>query len=336
MKIYFFNVEEWEKGYLSSHVSDLDPVFVHEALSEENVDAYSDADVVSVFVNSQVSAKVLEKLPNLKMIATRSTGFDHVDLEKATEKGVVVSNVPFYGENTVAEMAFALILTLARKICRSYNRVKRYEFGFDELMGFDLKGKTLGLIGMGHIGQYAAKMGNGFSMNVIASDPHKDKELAEKIGFTYTESLEDLLQKSDVISMHAPYNEHTHHLINMENVKKIKKGAILVNTARGGLIETEALIYALDNDILFGAGLDVLEGEPEIKEEWHVITKDFDQEQLKTIVMDNTLIQRDNVIVTPHNAFNTREAIDRILETTEKNIRAFKKGMPENQVRIKK
>ncbi len=336
MKLYFFNVEEWEREYIDSRISDLNPVCVNEALSEENAGEYADAEIISVFVGSQVTDKVLEKLPNLKMIATRSTGFDHVNLAKASEKGVIVSNVPFYGENTVAEMAFALILTVARKICRSYNRVKRYEFGFDELMGFDLKGKTLGIVGMGHIGQYAAKIGNGFSMNVIASDPNQDEALAKKIGFEYAQSLEDLLQRSDVISLHAPYNEHTHHLINMGNVEQIKKGAILVNTARGGLVETEALIHALDSGILQGAGLDVLEGEPEIKEEWHVITKDFDHEQLKTIVMDNTLIQRDNVIVTPHNAFNTREAINRILETTEKNIRAFAKGTPENQVEYKK
>lgn len=336
MKLYFFDVEEWEKEYLTSHFKDLDPVLVHEPISEENAGQYEDAEIISTFLGSKFSAEVLDKLPNLKMIATRSTGFDHVDLDKAAEKGVVVSNVPFYGENTVAEMAFALILTLARKICRSYNRVKRYEFGFDELMGFDLKGKTLGLVGMGHIGQYAAKMGNGFSMNVIASDPNQDAALAKEIGFTYADSLEDMLAQSDVISLHAPYNEHTHHLINMNNVEKIKKGAILVNTARGGLVETEALIHALDNGILQGAGLDVLEGEPEIKEEWHVITKDFDQEQLKTIVMDNTLIQRDNVIVTPHNAFNTREAIDRILEETEKNIRGFKDGSPLNVVEKKK
>jgi len=332
MKIYFFDVEEWEKEFLTKNFKDLDVTLVHGSLSDANVGDYVDAEIVSTFLGSKFTSETLDKLSNLKHIATRSTGFDHVDLPKAEERGVVVSNVPFYGENTVAEMAFALILTLARKICRSYNRVKRYEFGFDELMGFDLKGKTLGLVGMGHIGQYAAKMGNGFSMNVIASDPNKDEALAKDVGFRYTNSLEDLLIQSDIISLHAPYNEHTHHLINMSNVEKIKKGAILVNTARGGLIETEALIHALDSEILVGAGLDVLEGEPEIKEEWYVITKDFDQEQLKTIVMDNTLIQRDNVIVTPHNAFNTREAVDRILETTEKNIRAFIDGEPQNIV----
>lgn len=336
MKVYFFNVEEWEKDFITSHFSDLDPVLVHESITEENANQYQDAEVISTFLGSKFTPEVLEKLPNLKMIATRSTGFDHVDLEVAKERGIVVSNVPFYGENTVAEMAFALILAVSRKIFQSFERTEDFKFGFDGLMGFDLKDKTLGIVGMGHIGQYAAQYGNGFGMKVIASDPNQDAELAKQFNFTYAESLEALLEQSDVITLHAPYNEHTHHLINMENVKKIKKGAIIVNTARGGLLETEALIWALENGVLSGAGLDVLEGEPEIKEEWEIITKEFDQEQMKHLVMNHVLVERDDVIITPHNAFNTREAIDRILQTTEKNIRAFKDGAPENVVEAKK
>lgn len=223
MKVYFFNVEEWEKDFITSHFSDLDPVLVHESITEENANQYQDAEVISTFLGSKFTPEVLEKLPNLKMIATRSTGFDHVDLEVAKERGIVVSNVPFYGENTVAEMAFALILAVSRKIFQSFERTEDFKFGFDGLMGFDLKDKTLGIVGMGHIGQYAAQYGNGFGMKVIASDPNQDAELAKQFNFTYAESLEALLEQSDVITLHAPYNEHTHHLINMENVKKIKK-----------------------------------------------------------------------------------------------------------------
>ncbi len=332
MKTYFFNVESWEKDYLGN-LADLDDVtLVHEPLTEDNASDYSDAEIISVFLGSRISPGVFDALPKLKHIATRSTGFDHIDIDKAKEKGVVVSNVPFYGENTVAEMAFALILMVSRKLYPSYLRSKDMKFNHDELMGFDLKGKTLGIVGMGHIGQYSAKYGNGFGMRVLASDPNQDPALAKKFGFEYADSLEDMLSQSDVITIHAPYNEHTHHLINMENVKKIKKGAILVNTARGGLVETEALIWALDNGILRGAGLDVLEGEPEMKEEWEKITESYDKEQLKTIIMNHALIERDDVIVTPHNAFNTREAIDRILETTQSNIRNFIDGNPENVV----
>lgn len=335
MKLYFFDVEPWEKDFLEGHFKDFSPTLIHEPLSMDNVDQAADAEVISTFLPSKFTPEILEKLPNLKHISTRSTGFDHVDLPTAESKGIVVSNVPFYGENTVAEMAFALILMVSRKLYPAYLRTKELKFDHDELMGFDLKDKTLGVVGMGHIGQYAARYGVGFGMRVLASDPNHDEALAKEIGFEYAESLEDMLEQADVITLHAPYNEHTHHLINMESVKKIKPGAILVNTARGGLVDTEALIYALDNGILIGAGLDTLEGEPELKEEWEVITKNFDAEQLKSIVMNNVLIERDDVIVTPHNAFNTKEAIGRILEVTESNIRGFVAGNPENVVKPK-
>jgi D-lactate dehydrogenase len=335
MKIYFFDVESWEKDYLTDKLQDLSPVLVHEPLTLENVSDYQDLEIVSTFLASKLAKDLLDKLPNLKLIATRSTGFDHIDLSAAQARGVAICNVPFYGENTVAEQAFALLLALSRKICQSYDRTQHLKFNHDDLTGFDLKGKTLGLVGVGHIGQYAVKMGNGFAMRVIASDPNQDVKLAEKLNFEYV-SLEELLKQADVISLHAPYNKHTHHLINRENVKLIKPGAVLINTARGGLLETEALIWALDNGILAGAGLDVLEGEPELNEEWEVITKDFATADLKMIVMNNTLIERDNVIVTPHNAFNTREAINRILDTTQQNIRAFIKGEPKNLVGVKK
>lgn len=335
MKTYFFNVEEWEKDYITEKLKDLDPIQIHESISAENAAEYQDAEIISTFLGSTFTPETIEKLPNLKLIATRSTGFDHIDLAHAAEKGIVVSNVPFYGENTVAEMAFALILGVSRKIFQSFERTERFKFGFDGLMGFDLKDKTLGIVGMGHIGQYSARYGNGFGMRVLASDPNRDEALAKELNFEYADSLEDMLAQADVITLHAPYNEHTHHLINMETVKKIKKGAILVNTARGGLVETEALIWALDNGILSGAGLDVLEGEPEIKEEWEIITRGFDNEQMKHLLMNHILIERDDVLITPHNAFNTREAIDRILQTTEENIRKFMSGTPQNVVEKK-
>jgi D-lactate dehydrogenase len=336
MKLFFFDVEPWEKNYIEENFKDLSPTLIHEPLSEDNIDQAKEAEIVSVFLPSKLTPDVIGKLPSLKHIATRSTGFDHVDIAAASEKNIIVSNVPFYGENTVAEMAFALILMVSRKLYPSYLRSKDLKFNHDELMGFDLKDKTLGIVGMGHIGEYSARYGNGFGMKVLASDPNKDEALAKKLNFEYADSLEDLLKKADVVTLHAPYNEHTHHLINRENIKLMKPGSIIVNTARGGLIETEALIWALDNGVLAGAGLDVLEGEPELKEEWQIITKDYNTDQLKDIVMNNILIERDDVIVTPHNAFNTKEAIGRILEVTQENIRSFIKGEPKNAVKPKK
>jgi len=335
MKTYFFDVEEWEKDYIEKNFKDLAPVLIQEPLSLDNAAQAQEAEIISVFLPSKLTPEIFDKLPNLKLVATRSTGFDHIDLSATEPKNIVVSNVPFYGENTVAEMAFALILMVSRKLYPAYLRSKDLKFNHDELMGFDLKDKTLGVVGMGHIGEYAARYGVGFGMRVLASDPNHNQALADKIGFAYAKDLDDMLKQADVITLHAPYNKYTHHLINMDNVKLIKPGAILVNTARGGLVETEALIYALDNGILSGAGIDTLEGEPELKEEWEIITKDFDKEQLKDIIMNNILIERDDVIVTPHNAFNTREAINRILETTQENIRSFIKGEPLNVAKPK-
>ena len=327
MKIAFFEIEDWEKTILKKALKEHTLSFLKEPLTTKNVSEIRDFDIVSVFIYSKITKEIKRKLPKLKMIATRSTGYDHIKVK------TIVCNVPFYGENTVAEMAFALILMISRKLYPAYLRSKDLKFNHDELMGFDLKDKTLGVVGMGHIGEYSARYGVGFGMKVLAYDPFPNEELAKEIGFKYAKDLDDMLKQADVITLHAPYNKHTHHLINMDNVKLIKPGAILVNTARGGLVDTEALIYALDNGILSGAGLDVIEGEPEMKEEWEVIAREYKEDQLKDIIMNHILIEREDVIVTPHNAFNTREAINRILETTQENICGFIKGEPLNVVK---
>ena len=267
------------------------------------------------------------------MIATRSTGFDHLDLEVCKQRSITISNVPFYGENTVAEHTFALILDLSRKIHQSVARVKKGDFSLDGLRGFDLAQKTLGVVGMGHIGQHVARIAKGFEMNVLGFDVHQDKKLAKKLGFRYV-LLEDLLKNSDIISLHAPYNEHTHHLLNADNMPLIKKGAYLVNTARGGLIETAALVEALHNGTLAGAGLDVMEGENIVKEEISLLSKLFSRKHnLDIVTQDHMLMKMDNVIVTPHNAFNSKEALERILQTSVFNIQSFIKRKPINIVK---
>jgi D-lactate dehydrogenase len=168
-------------------------------------------------------------------------------------------------------------------------------------------------------------------MNVIAFDVQKNNFMAETLGFTYV-PMETLLAQSDIISLHAPYNVHTHHMINKENIHKIKRGALLINTARGGLVETEALALALDQGILSGAGLDVLEGEDLIKEERQILSQEFSVDHLKTLLQNHILLNRENVIITPHIAFNSREAFLRILETTVSNIHGFLSGKPENLI----
>jgi len=261
-----------------------------------------------------------------------STGFDHIDLKTAKAKNIKVSNVPFYGENTVAEHTLALILALSRRLPDSIERVKKFDFNLDNLRGFDLEGKTLGLIGLGHIGSHVAQMAKGFGLKIIAFDPKKDLKLAKKLDFKYV-ALDNLLKTSDIISLHAPYNKKTHHLINKNNINQIKKGAYLVNTARGGLIETDSLITALNKGIIAGAGLDVLEEECFIKEEKELLAKPFQKKcNLKTVLQGHVLIQDPRVLVTPHNAFNSHEALQRILDTTVENIQGFLRGKPKNLV----
>jgi len=331
-KIAFFEAEKWEEEYLKGKLAQAELSFFAEPLSQDNINLALDYQIVSPFIYSQISKDVIQKLPNLKMIATRSTGFDHIDSVFANENKITVCNVPFYGENTVAEHTFALILALSRKMFDSVERARKGDFSLDGLRGFDLKDRTLGIIGMGHIGLHVARIAKGFEMKVLAFDLKQDKKMAKKIGFEYA-SFEDLLSNSEIITLHAPYNKATHHLINSGNINLIKKGAYLINTARGALIETDALLKALSEGILAGAGLDVLEEEAFVKEEAQLLPKDFDKScNLKTVLENHILLQQKNVIITPHNAFNSEEALIRILDTTVLNIQSFLNNKPTNKV----
>ena len=331
-KIAFFEIEEWEKPYIKDKLKSHKLYFFDSALDEINADKIKDADIISVFIYSKVNKKILEKLENLKLIVTRSTGFDHIDLKECKRRNIIACNVPFYGENTVAEHTFALILSLTRKVPKAWEKTRKLDFSSEGLRGTDLRGKTIGVIGVGSIGKHVIRIANGFEMDVIAFDPFKDKKLEKELNFKYT-SLDSLLKNSDIITLHCPYNKNTHHLINKNNIKKIKKGALLINTARGSLIETDALVKALDSGILSGAGLDVLEEECFVNEDKEVMSKHFPKEcDLKIIIENHILAKRDNVIVTPHNAFNSIEALQRILDTTIGNIKCFLKGKAVNKV----
>ena len=329
-EIAFFETEPWEQEYLEQKLKNFKLHFFPQAISKKDLTHIANISVLSPFVYDQVTAEVIKSLPKLKFITTRSTGFDHIDLKAAAAAGVQVTNVPFYGENTVAEHAFALILSLSRKIHNSYVRTSRGDFRLEGLQGFDLKGKTMGIIGGGHIGQHVARMAHGFEMNVLVYDTFPNKQLAKDLHFQYV-SLSDLLKRSDVITLHAPYNKKTHHLLNRQNLKLVKPGAILVNTARGGLIDTTALVEALRTGRLAGLGLDVLEVEKYVfKEERELVSPKFsgkvsqDKEMLKTIIEQHVLINSDKVVLTQHNAFNSKEAMIRILDTNIDNILAWK------------
>lgn len=329
-KIAFFEIKPYEKAHLKKKLKGHTLEFFSEPLDKKNVSKAKSADMISVFIYSVIDKDMISRLPKLKRIATRSTGFDHIDIRECKKQKIDVYNVPYYGENTVAEHTFALILSLSRKVHKSYMRTLKDDFSIEGLRGFDLKGKTIGIIGGGHIGLHVARMAKGFSMNILVFDINEDKFLSEVIGFDYA-AMDELLKKSDIISLHVPHNKHTHHLIDKKTLKKMKKGAILINTSRGGIVDTDALLYGLEKGMIGGAGLDVIEGEELIKEEHELLHKTDNTEKWKTIVRDHKIFDMGNVVFTPHNAFNSREAVNRILDVTIENIKASGKE-PANAV----
>lgn len=269
-------------------------VFIEQPLTAENAHLAEGADVVCVFVDCTVSREVLERLTNLRVLVAESTGTNHIDLEAAKERGVFVASVPGYGLHAVAEFTFALLLAVSRKVFAAYKEVSQEKvFHSRKFLGLDLFGKTIGVVGMGHIGTSVAKIAKGFGMEVVAFDTYQDPTVAASVGYSYV-SLEELLQQSDVVTLHVPNIPETRHLINAAAIAKMKKGAILINTARGEVVETKALIDALKSGQLRGAGLDVLEGEQ----------VGLDGEELLRIP---------SVIITPHIAYHSREAdMDRV------------------------
>jgi D-lactate dehydrogenase len=335
MRIAYFYNEEWEKDYVAKRFPDDIFNFIKGTTKENAALHDPDVTVLSVFVNSPVHADVMDRFPNIKFIVTRSTGYDHIDLVEAAKRGIIISNVPTYGEHTVAEFAMALLLALSRRIVDAYQRIETTgSFSQEGLRGFDLRGRTIGIIGTGHIGEHMIRMARGFDMNVVAFDVYQKTELAAALGFRYVE-LDELLALSDVISLHAPYNEHTHHMINMGNIGKIKKGCYFINTSRGGLVETVALVKGLEEGILAGAGLDVLEEEGQMVDENMLLAAQHpNEESLRTVLANHYLINHPHVIVTAHIAFNTQEAIERILNVTIDNIGAYKNGTPMNIVKV--
>ncbi|MEI6039972.1 MAG: NAD(P)-dependent oxidoreductase [Candidatus Berkelbacteria bacterium] len=332
MKIVFFEATLEEQKYFGEKLPNDDLVFSEEVLDENTEQNLNEIEIVSVFIYSKVSAKVLKKMPNLKLIITRSTGFDHIDLAYAKENQITVTNVPAYGENTVAEHTFALILALSRKIVASSEHVRHNgDFSLEGLRGFDLEGKTIGIIGTGKIGSKVAKMAASFDMKIVAYDQFKNEDLIRKYKVEYL-PLKDVLAKSDVVSLNLRHTAETHHLINAETIEYIKPGTVLVNTARGGLIDTPVLLPALDSGKLAGIGLDVLEEEGSVKEDIQLTSRQFTRRSLMVGLANALLVHKPNVIITPHNAFNSVEAFKRIMDTTIENIVSFEKGEPINTV----
>jgi D-lactate dehydrogenase len=310
--IGWFDFQDWEFEALKD--SGLEVEKFEDSLSEENCQGF-DFDFISVFASSSVTGEVLEEI-SPEAVFTRSTGFDHINLEKAEELDVDVYNVPHYGSNTVAEHAFGLLLSLSKKIPESIERTKQ-SFTHEGLTGFELEDKTLGVIGTGEIGQKAVKMGKGFDMDVIAFDPYGDDSLEHELGFMYV-SMRDLLEKADVISVHCPLTSQNKYMFSKTQFQKMDD-TVFINTARGGLVNSKHLLEALKKGNVKAAGLDVLDMEDEMRKRETIHEKtEFAEDELEA---NRKLIEREDTIVTPHNAFNTEEAKQRILETTIQNIK---------------
>ncbi|MAE13775.1 hydroxyacid dehydrogenase [Candidatus Woesearchaeota archaeon] len=322
MKIAFFETKKIDRVIFRKNLKKHTLLFSEEPLTPKNAYKYKTVDAVAIFISSQVTKPVLNQLPKLKLITTQSTGYDHINLKEAKKRKITVCNVPFYGENTVAEHTFALILNLSRHVHKSYIRTLREDYSREGLTGFDLKGKTLGVIGAGHIGLHVIRIAKGFGMHVLAFDNHPNTFLAEVLHFNYV-SMEEILAKADIITLHVPLLPQTTHLIGDKAIKKMKQGVILINTSRGPVIDVNALYRGLRSGKIGGAGLDVIEAENIL------LKKDMDVQSLEStqtmrqLLEDKQILEMENVIFTPHNAFNSKEAIDRIKQTTIENILGF-------------
>lgn len=331
MQIAFFGVEKWEEEYIKNNFPNENILITEDNLKLENVLNYQNLEIISIFIYTNLNKELIDKLPNLKFVAARSTGFDHIDVEYCKQKGIVVSNVPTYGAHTVTEHTFALILAISRKLIPSVEQAKSGDFSSENLQGFDLAGKTLGVIGTGNIGTNVAKIALSFDMKVLAFSRTQNQELISK-GVKYM-SLDELLANSDIVTLHLPHLKETEHIINFSNIQKFKKGAVLINTARGALIETQCILEGLEKGIFSVVGLDVLEEEIHLKEEREFLSTEYlKTADLKTELINHVLLTRDDVVITPHNAFNSREAVEEILEISVLNIKKFTKGSPQNLI----
>lgn len=295
----------------------LDLTFIEPSLTRQTVALAKGYDAVCIFVNDKADREVLDALAELgvKMVALRAAGFNNVDIPHACAKGICVTRVPAYSPHAVAEHTVALILTLNRKIHRAHARVREGNFSLEGLLGFDMNTKTTGIIGTGKIGTLAARILHGFGCAILASDPYRNPEV-EAIG-TYVE-IPELLARSDIVSLHCPLTPDSHHLINSATLNQMKRGAMLVNTSRGGLVDAQAAITALKTGQLGYLGLDVYEEEADL----------FFEDLSGQILQDDLfarLLTFPNVVVTAHQAFFTRTALDNIAETTLSNLAAFAK-----------
>ena len=337
IKAAFFDIKETDQKFLEKNKPEnCEFVYIQAPFHiglDDNLEKIKDSEILSIFTSSRTSEKLLKKLPNLKLITTRSTGYNNVDLEYCKEKDIAVVNVPRYGDVTVAEFTFALLLNVIRKVNIAHAELRQGSINLEKYTGNDLLGKTIGIIGTGAIGAYTAKIAYGFGMKILTYDPFPSEELKEKLGVEYVE-LEELFKKSDIISLHVPSKKENFHMVNDAAFSEMKDGVIIINTARGEIMDTNALYNALMSGKVAGAGLDVLECEEIIANEELFLSKIdcVKKECLEKTLINHKLLDMPNVIITPHIAFDTIEAINRILQTTVDNINGYIQGNIINKV----
>ena len=321
MKIAFFSTQPYDKEYFERYNIQHEILFFEARLSEQTINLARDCNAVCAFVNDQLDAIVLDALKEMgiKIIAQRCAGFNNVDVVTASKNNMVVVRVPAYSPHAVAEHALALIMTLNRKTHKAYNRVREGNFSLDRLTGFDLYGKTVGVIGTGKIGECFARIMHGLGCKVMAFDIIINKEL-EAFGIKYF-SLQEVLEQSNIVSLHCPLTEQTKHLINRDTLEIMKTGAMLINTSRGALVDTKAVIEALKNGKLGYLGLDVYEQEEKL----------FFHDLNENIITDDTLVRLlgfPNVLITSHQGFLTEEALTQIAIETLQSITDFEEHKP--------
>jgi D-lactate dehydrogenase len=295
-------------------------------------DRIADLEAISVSIGAVLGRRLLSRLPALRCVATRSTRADHLDLQALDERRIAVLNVPDYGENTVAEHTFALILALSRKVAAAFLRTRARRFDVEGLEGMDLRGRTLGVVGCGRIGARVAELGRAFDMSVEVHDLAPAPSLAARLGFTY-QPFHAVLAHADILSLHVPLTPDTHHLIDERALAMVRPGVILINTSRGEVVDTGALLRALDRGVVAACGLDVLEGERAILEEAELLEgARLRPDDARVLLEAWGLIDRPNVVVTPHIGFFSHDAIERIVRTTADNLLGFASGNPPNRI----
>lgn len=318
IKIAFFATKEYDKKIFDKYNKKYayDITYFDSNLNRETAPLANGYDAVCIFVNDVVDEETIKILKEngIKLIALRCSGFNNVALNKLNGD-IKVVRVPSYSPHAVAEHATALLLEINRKIYKAYQRTKKYNFTLDGLLGFDVYGKTVGVIGTGKIGKEFCKIMKGFGTKVIAYDVYKDEEAEKEIGFKYVE-LDELLSKSDIISLHCPLTKENEDLINSSSIEKMKKGVIIINTSRGQLIDSNSLIEELEKGKIGGLGLDVFD------EEGEYFLNDMSAEYKRNKNL-SLLLSMPNVIITSHQAFFTKEALNKIAEDTCENIKEF-------------